>query len=106
MCCGGFPPRTPFVTLVLPGPGSDIRMKMGWKIMPKTEKSGVWSFQNAGSMWEEWVLPLLAGAVDWVWKGSSRTAWAVPCGSWCSCLYAYGRGQLSGRILESGVGQC
>ena len=26
-----FSPRTPFVTLVPPGPGSDIRMKMGWK---------------------------------------------------------------------------
>ena len=25
----GFSPRTPFVTPVLPGPGSDIRMKMG-----------------------------------------------------------------------------
>ena len=29
----GFPPRTPFVTPVLPGPGSDIRMKMGWKVL-------------------------------------------------------------------------
>ena len=37
----GFRPRTPFVTPVLPGPGSDIRMKMGWKIMTETEKSGV-----------------------------------------------------------------
>ena len=39
-----FRPRTPSVTPVLPGPGSDIRMKMGWKIMTKTEKSGVWFF--------------------------------------------------------------
>ena len=66
----GFPPRTPFVTLVLPGPGSDIRMKMGWKIMTKTEKSGVWFFQNAGDLWRRWVLLLLVGAVDGVWKGS------------------------------------
>ena len=28
----GFPPRTPSVTPVLPGPGSDIRMKKGWKV--------------------------------------------------------------------------
>ena len=83
MCCGGVS-------------GSDIRMKMGWKIMTKTEKSG------AGSMWERWVLPLLTGAVDWVWKGSYRTALVprVParmrsCGA-----------KLSGRILHSGVGHC
>ena len=44
----GFPPRTPFVTPVLPGPGSDIRMKMGWKEISKTEKSGVWFFHNTG----------------------------------------------------------
>ena len=44
----GFHPRTPCVTPVLPGPGSDTRMKMEWKIIAKTEKSGVWFFQNAG----------------------------------------------------------
>ena len=43
-----------------------------------------------------WVLPLLSGAVDWVWKGSYRTAWAVPCGSSCSCSYSYGRGPAIG----------
>ena len=88
----GFHPRTPCVTPVLPGPGSDTRMKMGWKIMTKTEYSGVWFFQNAAGMWERWVLPLLTGAVDWERKGSYRTAWAVPCGSSCSCSYSYGRG--------------
>ena len=101
-----FPPRIPSVTPALPGPGSDIRMKMGWKILTKTEKSGVWFFQNAGDLWERWVLPLLMGAVDWVWKGSYRTAWAVPCGSLCSFSYSYGRGPAIGRILESVVGHC
>ena len=33
------------VSPVLPGPGSDTRMKMGWKIMTKTEYSGVWFFR-------------------------------------------------------------
>ena len=43
VCCVGIPSSDSFfVTPVLPGPGSDIRMKM------KTEKSGVWFFQNAG----------------------------------------------------------
>ena len=44
----GFPPQTPCVTPVLPGPGSDTRMKMVWMVMTKTENSGVWFFQNAG----------------------------------------------------------
>ena len=90
----GFSPQIPCVTPVLPGPGSDTRMKMEWKHMTKTEKSGVWFFQNAASMWEREVLPLLT--VDWVWKGSYRTAWAVACGSSCSCSCSYGRGPAIG----------
>ena len=39
-----FPPRTPFVTPVFPGPGSDMRMMTVWKVKSKTEKSGVWFF--------------------------------------------------------------
>ena len=95
----GFPPRTPFVTPVLPGPGSDIRIEMGWRVMSDTEKSGVWFFQNAGGMWRRRVLPLLVGAVDLVWKGSCRTAWAVLCGSSCSCWYACGRGPAVGSHI-------
>ena len=91
-----FPPRIPFVTPVLPGPGSDIRMMMGWKVMSKTEKSGVWFFQNVGGLLGRLKIPMLIGAVDWVWKGSYHTAWAVPSGSSCSCLYAYGRGSAIG----------
>ena len=34
-----FRPRTPFVTPVLPGPGSDTRMMMGWKVLSKTQKN-------------------------------------------------------------------
>ena len=45
-----FPSLIPFVTPVLPGPGSDIRMKMGWKVQSKTRKSGVCFFQNAGCL--------------------------------------------------------
>ena len=29
------------------GPGSDIRMKMRWKVLHKTRNSGVWSFLDA-----------------------------------------------------------
>ena len=92
----GFPPRTPCVTPVLPGPGSDTRMKMEWKVQNKTRKSGVWFFQNAGVWLGSGVLRMLMGAVDWVRKGSYHTAWAVPCGSSCTCSYAYGQGPAVG----------
>ena len=88
--------RTLFVTPVLPGPGSDIRMKMGWKVLGKTGKAGVWFFRDAGGWWGSGVWPMLMGAVDWVRKGSYHTAWAVPCGSLCTCSYAYGRGPAVG----------
>ena len=91
-----FPSLIPFVTPVLPGPGSDIRMKMMWKVLSKTRKSGVWFFQNAQGWEVSGVLPMLMGAVDWVWKGSYHTAWAVPCGSPCTCSYEYGRGPAVG----------
>ena len=54
-CAGAtFPSLIPFVTPVLPGPGSDIRMKMEWKVQSKTRKWGVWFFQNAGGWLGEW----------------------------------------------------
>ena len=49
-----------------------------------------------GVGWGSGALPMLMGAVDWVRKGSYHTAWAVPCGSSCSCSYAYGRGPAVG----------
>ena len=92
---GSFP-RTPFVTPVLPGPGSDIWMKMEWKVLDKTRKSGVWFFRDAGVRLGSGVWPMLMGAVDWVRKGSYHTAWAVSGGSLCTCSYAYGRGPAIG----------
>ena len=64
---------------------------MGWKVLCKTRKSGVWFFRDAGGWLGSGVWPMLMGAVDWVRKGSYHTAWAVPCGSLCTCSYAYGR---------------
>ena len=103
-----FSPRTPFVTPVLPGPGSDIRMKMGWKVLDKTRKSGVWFFRDVEDWLGSEVWPMLMGAVDWVRKGSYHTAWAidfqvVPCEP---VRMHTGGAQLSGHILESGVGHC
>ena len=87
VCCVAVPSSDSFSHSRATWPGSDIRVKMGWKVMSKTEKSGVWFFQSAGGLCGRRVLPLLI----WLWKGSYRTAWAVPCGSSCSCSYAYGR---------------
>ena len=88
-----------------PGPGSDIRMMMGWTVMSKTEKSGVWFFQNAAGLLGRWVFPMLMGRVFWVRKGSYHTVWAVPV-----LLFVCVRGaQLSGRVLEAvlaAVGRC
>ena len=67
--------RIPFVTPVLPGPGSDIRMKMGWTVLEKTRNSGVWFFRDVEGMLGCGVWPMLIGAVDWVRKGSYHTAW-------------------------------
>ena len=92
----GFSPRTPIVTPVLPGPGSDIRMKMGWKVLHKTRNSGVWSFLDAEGWLGSGVWPMLIGAVNWVRKGSYHTVWAISGGSLCTCSYAYGRGPAVG----------
>ena len=102
----GSSPRIPFVTPVLPGPGSDIWMKMGWKVLDKTRKSGVWFFWDAGVWLGSEVWPILMGAVDFVRKGSYHTAWAVPCGSLCTCSYAYGRGPPVGPHTGERCGDC
>ena len=46
----------PFVTPVLSGPGSHIRMKMGWKVLSNTIKSGVWFFPGCRRLVREWGL--------------------------------------------------
>ena len=102
----GSSPRTPFVTPVLPGPGSDIRMKMGWKVLDKTRKSGV----GFSGMWRGcWVVR--CGRCSWVrliGYGRDRTTLrgrfqVVPC---APVRMHTGGAQLSGHILESGVGHC
>ena len=102
----GFSPRTPFVTPVLPGPGSDIRMKMGWKVLDKTRKSGVWFFRDAEGWLGSGVWPMLR--VRLIGYKRDRTTQrgrfqVVPC---APVRMHTGGAQLSGHILESGVGHC
>ena len=96
MCCVGVLSSDSCVTPVLLGPGSDIRMKMGWKVLHKIRKSGVWFFRDAEGWLGSGVWPMLMGAVDWVRKGSYHTAWAISGGSLCTFSYAYGRGAAVG----------
>ena len=100
----GFSPGTPFVTPVLPGPGSDIRMKMVWKVLSKMRKSGVWFFRDAGGWLGSgqclWVLLVGYGRDRTTQRGRFHV---VPC---APVRMRTGGAQLSGRILESGVGHC
>ena len=83
---------------VLPGPGSEIRRKLGWTQMEKTDRSGVWFFR--GALQGEDLFSSLAVSGDWVRKGSYHTAWSVPGDSSC---YAYAW-QLLGHTREAVLG--
>ena len=62
----------PFFSSVSPGPGREVRNGMGWSLMEKTARSGVWFFRGTfgGAMH---FLHLLHFA-NWVEKGSFFTA--------------------------------
>ena len=77
-----------------PGPGRKIRNMLGWSQMEKTVRSGVRLFR--GALQGESLFSSLVAAGDWVRKGSYHTAWSVPCSSFCTCSYLYGRGPTIG----------
>ena len=107
-CAGAtFPSLIPFVTPVLLGPDSDTRMKMGWKVLSKTRKSGVCFFQNSGVLWES---GSLADSYGCGLIGYERGR-ATQRGRFLVVPHApvrmrTGGAQLSGHILEIGVGHC
>ena len=106
-CAGAsFPSLIPFVTPVLPGPGSHIRMKMGWKVQSKTRKSRVWFFQNAGV--GERVVHCRCSWVRLIGFRRDRTTQRgrFPVVSRVLVRTRTGKAQLSGHTLESGVGHC
>ena len=84
----------PFFSSVSPGPGREVRNGMGWSLMEKTARSGVWLFR--GAFRESSAFFAFAEFANWVEKGSFLTAWAVPPLSSCSCSYLYGRGTAVG----------
>ena len=71
----------------LPGPGESFRSALGWTPLLHTPSSGVWLFR--GALQGEQILAALVSSVDWVVRGTYRTAWAVA--PRCRCSYAYGR---------------
>ena len=77
-----------------PGPGRIIRNMIGWSLLEKTERSGVWVFR--GAFRESSAFFAFAAFASWVQKGSFLTAWAVTPLSSCSCSYLYGRGTAVG----------
>ena len=64
---------------------------MGWSLLEKTARSGVWLFLRGN-------IAFIAKTAfaGWVRKGSFLTAWAVSPLSSCSCSYLYGRGTAIG----------
>ena len=40
-------PRVPLFASVPPGPGSEIRIMLGWTVLEKTARSGWWWFRGA-----------------------------------------------------------
>ena len=84
----------PFFSSVSPGPGREVWNGMGWSLLEKTARSGVWLFRDALS--ESSAFFAFAEFASWVQKGSFLTAWAVSPLSSCSCSYLYGRGTAVG----------
>ena len=84
----------PLFSSVSPGPGREVRNGLGWSLMEKTARSGVWLFRGALSGSSAFFA--FAAFASWVQKGSFLTAWAVTPLSSCSCSYLYGRGTAVG----------
>ena len=58
-----------------PGPGEDYRRLQGWTPLLRTPNSGVWVCR--GALRGNQLLAALVSSVDWVVRGTYRTAWAV-----------------------------
>ena len=65
----------PFFSSVSPGPGREVRNGMGWSLLEKTARSGVWLFR--GALRGNSAFFAFAAFVTWVKKGSFLTTWAV-----------------------------
>ena len=63
----------PFFSSVSPGPDREVRNGMGWSLLEKTARSGVWLFRGA-LQGDSAFFAFFANA-RWVEKGSFLTAW-------------------------------
>ena len=96
-------PSCPDYSPELPAQGTIIRNMLGWSLLGKTVRSGVWLFR--GALQGKNLFSSLVAAGDWVRKGSHHTAWSLV------VLHALvrmctGEAPLSGHTLESGAGHC
>ena len=69
------------------GPGEHSRRLLGWTPLLRTQDSGCWVFR--GALRGEQLFAALVSSVDWVVRGTYRTAWVTPR---CRCSQAYGWG--------------
>ena len=82
---------TPDFTTSAPGCGSIVRSWLGWTLLGKTDRSGLWLFRGALRGGD--VFSSLLASCDWVKKGIvPHSVVKVPPLSACSCSYAYGQG--------------
>ena len=77
---------------------------MGWSLLEKTARSGVWLFR--GALQGNSAFFAFAAFANWVRKGSFLTAWAVPLFLRVLVHTCMGEARLSGHNLESGAGHC
>ena len=83
-----------------PGPGEDCRRLQGRTTLLRTQYSGGWVLQEA--LRAKQLLAALVSSVDWVVRGTYRTAWAVT--PRCRCPHGYGRGVAVGHKRVNDLG--
>ena len=90
---------------VLPGPGIEIRSKLGWSRRENSGRSGVWLFRGAFQGVD--LFSSLAETIDWGVEGivphSVGGPWEF---SVLLFICVMGRAQLSGHIQVGGVFHC
>ena len=87
-----------------PGPGIVIRNMVGWTLLEKTERSGVWLLR--GALQGENLFSLLDAAGDWKKKGRTAQRGRSLVTPHVLVHMRMDMAPLSGHTLESGAGHC
>ena len=87
-----------------PGCSSEVRRWLGWTLVEKTDRSGVWLFR--GAFRGGGVLSALLAAGDWVKRICTIQRGRYPHFLCVLARTCTGKAQLLGHNLESGAGHC